>query len=126
MDSIEKTVKAHGNSARVLVPKSWMGKRVKVFLLESEELPYLLKQKVVGGHRLTVVWVSGEIAIVRQEQLVNNKWTTAGANWYTKEQIINEVKDVEGETGKCRKEVIGETGDVVYVAKDELGLEYYL
>jgi len=31
---IEKTVKASGNSGRVYVPKEWVGKKVKVFLLE--------------------------------------------------------------------------------------------
>ena len=31
---IEKTVKASGNSGRVYVPKEWVGKRVKVMLLE--------------------------------------------------------------------------------------------
>ncbi len=126
MESIEKTVKPEGNSGRVYVPKVWIGKRVKIFLLESDELPYLLKQKIIGNHRLTVIWVSGEIRIIRQEQLVNNKWTTAGANWYTEEEIIKKVKDEPSETGKCKEEIIGETGDVVYVVKDELGIEYYL
>ena len=32
---IEKTVKPSGNSGRVYVPKDWVGKRVKVVLLES-------------------------------------------------------------------------------------------
>jgi putative transposon-encoded protein len=32
---IEKTVKSSGNSGRVYVPKEWIGKRVKVLLLES-------------------------------------------------------------------------------------------
>jgi putative transposon-encoded protein len=32
---IEKFVKPSGNSGRVYVPKEWVGKRVKVFLLES-------------------------------------------------------------------------------------------
>jgi len=32
---IEKTVKPSGNSGRVYVPKEWIGKKVKVFLLES-------------------------------------------------------------------------------------------
>lgn len=31
---IEKTVKPSGNSGRIYVPKEWIGKRVKVFLLE--------------------------------------------------------------------------------------------
>lgn len=31
---IEKTVKPSGNSGRVYVPKDWIGKKVKVFLLE--------------------------------------------------------------------------------------------
>ena len=31
---IEKTVKASGNSGRVYVPKDWVGKRVKVVLVE--------------------------------------------------------------------------------------------
>jgi len=31
---LEKFVKASGNSGRVYVPKEWIGKRVKVFLLE--------------------------------------------------------------------------------------------
>jgi len=31
---VEKTVKASGNSGRVYVPKEWVGKKVKVFLLE--------------------------------------------------------------------------------------------
>jgi putative transposon-encoded protein len=31
---VEKTVKASGNSGRVYVPKEWVGKRVKVMLLE--------------------------------------------------------------------------------------------
>jgi putative transposon-encoded protein len=32
---IEKTVKPSGNSGRVYVPKEWVGKRVKVFLVEA-------------------------------------------------------------------------------------------
>lgn len=31
---IEKFVKSSGNSGRVYVPKEWIGRRVKVFLLE--------------------------------------------------------------------------------------------
>ena len=31
---IEKVVKSSGNSGRVYVPKEWIGKRVKVLLLE--------------------------------------------------------------------------------------------
>jgi putative transposon-encoded protein len=31
---VEKKVKASGNSGRVYVPKEWVGKKVKVFLLE--------------------------------------------------------------------------------------------
>jgi len=32
---IEKIVKPSGNSGRVYVPKGWVGKRVKVVLLET-------------------------------------------------------------------------------------------
>jgi putative transposon-encoded protein len=31
---IEKVVKSSGNSGRVYVPKEWIGKRVKVLLME--------------------------------------------------------------------------------------------
>jgi putative transposon-encoded protein len=31
---LEKTVKASGNSGRVYVPKEWVGRKVKVMLLE--------------------------------------------------------------------------------------------
>ncbi|VVB95417.1 Uncharacterised protein [uncultured archaeon] len=31
---VEKTVKVSGNSGRVYVPKEWVGKKVKVFLIE--------------------------------------------------------------------------------------------
>jgi putative transposon-encoded protein len=31
---IEKTVKPSGNSGRIYVPKEWVGKKVKVLLLE--------------------------------------------------------------------------------------------
>ena len=31
---VEKVVKVSGNSGRVYVPKEWVGKKVKVFLLE--------------------------------------------------------------------------------------------
>lgn len=34
---IEKIVKAAGNSGRVYVPNNWVGKRVKVVLLEPVE-----------------------------------------------------------------------------------------
>ncbi|MBE8539420.1 DUF2080 family transposase-associated protein [Geoglobus acetivorans] len=34
---IEKVVKDAGNSGRVYVPKSWVGKRVKIILLEPNE-----------------------------------------------------------------------------------------
>jgi putative transposon-encoded protein len=34
---IEKTVKKSGNSGRVYVPKDWVGKKVKVVLLEATE-----------------------------------------------------------------------------------------
>ena len=32
--SIDKTVKPQGNGAMVLIPKKWVGKRVKVILIE--------------------------------------------------------------------------------------------
>jgi putative transposon-encoded protein len=32
---IEKTVKASGNSGRVYVPAEWVGKKVKVILIEK-------------------------------------------------------------------------------------------
>jgi len=32
---IEKTIKSSGNSGRVYVPKGWVGKKVKIVLLES-------------------------------------------------------------------------------------------
>jgi putative transposon-encoded protein len=34
---IEKVVKSSGNSGRVYVPKEWIGKRVKVLLMEPVE-----------------------------------------------------------------------------------------
>ena len=34
---IEKTVKSAGNSGRVYVPKEWIGKKVKILLLEPLE-----------------------------------------------------------------------------------------
>ena len=34
---IEKVVKSSGNSGRVYVPKEWVGKRVKVLLLEATD-----------------------------------------------------------------------------------------
>jgi putative transposon-encoded protein len=34
---IEKIVKSSGNSGRVYVPKEWIGKRVKVLLLDSSD-----------------------------------------------------------------------------------------
>lgn len=33
---IEKTVKKTGNSGRIYVPNEWVGKRVKIILLEPE------------------------------------------------------------------------------------------
>lgn len=33
---IEKIVKLQGNSGRVYLPKNWVGKKVKIFLLEPE------------------------------------------------------------------------------------------
>jgi putative transposon-encoded protein len=36
-DSIDRTVKTAQISGRVFVPKAWIGKRVKVILLEPEE-----------------------------------------------------------------------------------------
>lgn len=35
IEQIEKTVKAYGNGANVTVPKKWIGKRVKVLLIED-------------------------------------------------------------------------------------------
>jgi putative transposon-encoded protein len=34
---IEKTVKSSGNSGRVYVPKEWVGKKVKILLMEPLE-----------------------------------------------------------------------------------------
>jgi putative transposon-encoded protein len=34
---IEKVVKEGGNSGRIYVPKSWIGKKVKIILLEPLE-----------------------------------------------------------------------------------------
>lgn len=36
-DTTEKMVRATGNSAHVIVPKAWVGKPVKVLLLEPED-----------------------------------------------------------------------------------------
>ena len=33
-EAIEKTVEISGNSGRVYVPKKWVGKKVKILLLE--------------------------------------------------------------------------------------------
>lgn len=37
--AIEKRVTKQGNGARVLVPVAWIGRRVKVVLLEDADLP---------------------------------------------------------------------------------------
>lgn len=34
---IEKTVKSGGNSGRIYVPSDWVGKRVKILLIEPTE-----------------------------------------------------------------------------------------
>jgi len=34
---LEKVVREGGNSGRVYLPKSWIGKRVKIILLESDK-----------------------------------------------------------------------------------------
>ena len=34
---LEKTVKSSGNSGRIYVPKDWIGKKVKVLLIEPLE-----------------------------------------------------------------------------------------
>jgi putative transposon-encoded protein len=34
-EALEKTVTASGNSGRIYAPKEWIGKRVKLLLLES-------------------------------------------------------------------------------------------
>jgi len=34
-EMLEKIVQEHGNGARVLVPRSWIGKKVQVILLEK-------------------------------------------------------------------------------------------
>lgn len=36
-ESIVKMAKPHGNSARLLVPKRWVGKQVQCVLLEDED-----------------------------------------------------------------------------------------
>ena len=36
-EAIEKTVKQSGNSGRVYVPKDWIGKKVKVLLVDPIE-----------------------------------------------------------------------------------------
>lgn len=36
-EALEKTVKESGNSGRVYAPKEWIGKRVKLILLEPLE-----------------------------------------------------------------------------------------
>ncbi|RLI78422.1 hypothetical protein DRP05_07220 [Archaeoglobales archaeon] len=36
-EAIEKVVKPSGDSGRVYVPKSWVGKKVKIILLEPVE-----------------------------------------------------------------------------------------
>lgn len=36
-EALEKTVTASGNSGRVYAPKEWIGKRVKLLLLDSLE-----------------------------------------------------------------------------------------
>lgn len=36
---IEKRVTKQGNGARVLVPVAWMGRRVKVILLDDADIP---------------------------------------------------------------------------------------
>jgi len=48
---IEKIVKLSGNSGRVYVPKEWVGKKVKIFLLEpasEEKIPASIRKKGEG------------------------------------------------------------------------------
>lgn len=127
-DTIEKTVKPQGNGAMVLVPKNWIGKRVKVILLGSDyNLHYTRKERITGNHRLTVLTVQDKIVSIKQEQLVNGKWTRTGTNWYNNDEILKLIdEESTKEEGICKKEVISDTGDVVYVTRDELGLEYYI
>lgn len=125
--SLEKSVKPQGNGGMVVLPKSWIGKQVKVVLLESlQNLKYNLKQKCEGNHRLTAIWIEGKLEIIRQEQLVGREYTTAGAEWYSDQEIPDKLQDIPFESGYCRKEIDGETGDVLYYIEDELGLEYPL
>ena len=37
IEVVTKKVKAHGNSGRIYVPTSWVGKTVKAVLIEDEE-----------------------------------------------------------------------------------------
>ncbi len=36
-ESIVKTAKPHGNSARIIVPKKWIGRDVQLVLLSEED-----------------------------------------------------------------------------------------
>lgn len=64
-ESLLKVAKSHGNSGMVSVPKGWVGREVRVVLLEKEDLEDKIQEFLIEYNKLTVYiqvdWTDGDI-----------------------------------------------------------------
>ena len=84
-ESLMKTAKAHGNSAMVSVPKGWIGREVRVVLLEKDEDKPIQEFKIeyTGFTQfMEVDWNDGEILFLHPNthEWVGNR-TQLDGNW---------------------------------------------
>jgi len=78
----------------------------------------------LGLHLLHGVKVEGEWWALRQMQLVNGKWTQAGCNWYSRQEIRRLLEEKSELIDHGKATIQEELGYKLLIATDEAGLQY--
>ena len=70
-ESLLKVAKSHGNSGMVSVPKSWIGREVRVVLLEKEQEEDKIQEFMIEytgfSQHIRVDWTDGEILFLHPQ-----------------------------------------------------------
>jgi hypothetical protein len=78
--------------------------------LENETVKYRKYERNLGLHKVQGVKVNGKWRALRQFQLVNDKWTQAGCNWYGREEIRRLLEEEAQliDSGEAHVEKVGQ------------------
>jgi len=56
-------------------------------IIVRKNVPFEVREKQLGAHLIEVVTIDEGVFRVKQMQMVGDRWTSSGCNWYTEEQM---------------------------------------